>query len=250
MKRVCIGICMLLCIAACKKERLMGYEGGSSIYMDIDVLGGYFQSDTSVIDFSAYKGRQDTTLVLHFFTVGQIVHSKRPFKLAVSDSSTAVAGRDYIWPPADSFYIPADSNQTTIQLVMKRSPDLYDQSRTLILKLQPNDYFGANVTEITPTNDYPRSVVRLRITISNTLVKPDIWNANQHVLGTYSRKKLTLMVQVLSLTLDRFFNNPYSSVQLETFAREFQAYLNQQRVAGNVVMDENDTPMVMGPDVQ
>ncbi|MBC9930004.1 DUF4843 domain-containing protein [Chitinophaga qingshengii] len=165
MKKISVLICLLWCFVACKKEGLMGYEGGNSIYMYIP---GYwaFQSDTSIIDFTKSRVQQDTSLPLRFAIVGQMASVDRPFKLLISDSSTAVVNRDYVLPPADSFYIPADSIQTTRHLRIKRSPDLKGKTVTLILKLGSNEHFAANLpVNTSPVGNDPRSVTRLRVTI-------------------------------------------------------------------------------------
>lgn len=248
MKTTCLYICLLLAGSACTKQKLLSYEGGNSLYMYIHVFGP-FVSDTSDIDFSG-KVFQDSTLTLGFNVVGQVAAVDRTFKLVASDSSTAVANRDYILPAADKCYIPAGSTHTSLSLKILRSADSYEKSVKLILKLQPNENFATNVPVYTPPQLEPRSGIVLRITITDILPQPDIWSGNTNVLGIYTKKKITLMVKVLSLDLNRFYSSPYSSFQLKDFSRSFQLYLNQQHTAGNTIREENGTVMVMGPDVQ
>ncbi|QJB31897.1 DUF4843 domain-containing protein [Chitinophaga oryzae] len=248
MKTSCLYIFLLALGSSCTKEKLLRYEGGNNIYMYIQGLGP-FVSDTSQIDFSR-KVSQDSTLALAFNVVGQVAAVNRTFKLVVSDSSTAVADRDFILPPADSCYIPANETHTYLPLKILRSAALYEQSFRLILKLQPNENFATSVPVYTPPQQEPRSGIVLRITIADILQQPDIWSNNIHVLGIYTRKKITLMVKQLSLDLNRFYSSPYSAAQLKNFSLEFQSYLDQQKAADNIIREEDGTVMVMGPDVQ
>lgn len=248
MKKIFAYILLLLCGTACTKDALLQYKGGNSIYSYIQ---GYwiYVYDITTVNFSRDTA-QPKLLPLGFTIVGQLSPEKRAFKLVVSDSSTAIANQHYTLPPADSFYIPADTIGTSIPILIHRTPDLYEKSVVLILKLQPNENFTTNMPEYTPEYLDRRSGLTLRITISDILEQPDSWEGNKTTLGIYTRKKLTLMVKTLSLDLDRFYDDPYSSTQLKNLARDFQAYLNQQKKQGNIVKEEDGTEMIMGPDVQ
>lgn len=246
MKKVLPYICFLVLVSACAKEHLTTYKGNNNIYMSVQGFW-IFIFDTSNINFARYTP-QDSTLRLNFNIVGQMAPVNRKFKLVVSDSSTAVANRDYVLPPEDSFYIESDSIHRGLPLKIMRSAALYEKSVKLILKLQANENFSVDVPTFSVQEG--KGTTTLRITISDILPAPDLWENNRDVLALYTRKKLSLMVKVLSLELDKFYESPYSAMQLRNFARKFQTYLNQQKASGNTIYEEDGSAMVMGPDVQ
>lgn len=246
MKKICIYILLLIAAGACTKQQLMQYGGGRNVYMYARYAS--VNADSVNINFAMDTLRSDK-LTLYVFATGQPAHTNCVFSLTALDTSTAVAGKHYVLPPADSLYIRADTVAAVIPVAILRPADLYEKSVQLTLRLNPNNNFNTDMLYFSPASTR-FSVLRLKVTISDILAQPAIWDSNKAVLGGYSRKKLSLMAQTLSLQLKKFYSPTYSASQLQNFARRFQAYLNQQKAMGNTIREEDGSDMTMGPNAQ
>lgn len=241
---------VILGCTGCSKSSLMQYNTSTDIYFS-NRYDDYFE-DTARHSFSRSPLSKDTTLDVYVNIIGEVAPVNRAFSLVIDSSqTTAVAGKHYYLPVADSLMIPAGKVSRKFPLVIMRSPDLYENSVTLVLKLVPNKNFQTNIKVFDYAAPYVVSALTKRIVIDDILPQPGLWEKNKDALGTYSRKKLELMVKQLSLSLKRFYDSPtYSTTQLTNLAKQMQAYLNQQQQAGSHVLEADNSAMKMGPDAQ
>ncbi|HVI44129.1 MAG TPA: DUF4843 domain-containing protein [Chitinophaga sp.] len=259
MKKI-IFYCLIICLAAgCTKSELMQYEGNASIFFSNAYRAQYGPSyDTFHYSFAIDTLKSYNKLKAYVYVSGEVTANSRTFTLAPdAGTTTAVAGRHYILPVADSLIIPAGQVSRIVPITLLRPADLYEKSVTLTLKLLPDNNFKTSIPVYDHNSTYVKSIVTMRIVIDDILAKPGLWDANQNALGSYSRLKLERMVKELSLSLTRFYSNPnsfssppYSAPQLTNFARQLQAYLRQQQQAGHPVLEADGSIMKMGPAVQ
>jgi Domain of unknown function (DUF4843) len=244
------GLIFLLC--ACKKDRLPDYEGESSIYFYNPYYGYGLTYQYDVRDSaSIYLGYNpaDSLLKLPVKILGRIQNSDRPYVLVTdTDSSTAVAGRDYVLTTRQQ--IPANGYSDTIYLLFKNR-QLLSSSLILILRLQANDHFALPLENARGgyENKYSWMPYRFKINIIYDAPKPYYWDANLDYLGAYSPEKLRLMISYFSLPLNTILNNGivYNPHQIRSDAAAFKKYLQQEAAAGHIIREADGSPMQMGP---
>lgn len=253
MRVVIISFYILTIFAACKKSTLPTYGGDADVfftYAENNVL-----TDSVNISFGLTATVMEDTAVFYVNTIGKLNSQNRAYSLEVDQQrSTAVAGKHYRLPVADSFYIKGNVASDTIVIRAMRTPDLRDASVILYLKLVPNNLFGNTML----VHNYASPVVvpatTLRIVIDDIMQQPANWAASAPFLGRFSREKLNLMISTLSLEMIRFFPTGstavYTATQLSNYAKQFQQYLNTQKNLGNIIYEKDGTVMVMGPSAQ
>ncbi|WP_143306187.1 DUF4843 domain-containing protein [Chitinophaga vietnamensis] len=248
-KPLFFSLLLLLLGSACTKSNLLSYQGSTDIYFSY--RDNYQNTDTIHYSFARDTLTTDT-LKIYAKVIGEVAAVDRSFSMVTVDSATtAVAGQHYRLPVADSLMIPAGAVSRLIPVVVLRPAALYEKSVTLTLKLVPNNYFKTNMQAYDYKAPYVASAVVMKIVIDDILPQPGLWDANKDALGAYSRLKLELMVKVMLLKLQRFYNAPvYSPTQLTSFSRQVQQYLNQQQQAGYPVKEADGSNMKMGPAVQ
>jgi hypothetical protein len=246
-----IYVLLLLCIGmtvACKKSKLMLYEGGQTIYFEDENTYSKVYVDTAYYNFGTSEIKSDT-LFKYVWVMGSIVDHKRPFKIrVVKENTTAVEGRDYELPIADSLYIPANSRQQRLPIILHRTSELFDKEVKLEIELVENNLFNTNMkVHNNYASAYTPSATKIRFTIADRLPKPPVWDANFGALGSYSRKKFTMFVENQELDYSRWYSKPfYSNSSIKYYASEFQYYLNEERDNGNIILDEDGKEMKMG----
>ncbi|MNL07062.1 hypothetical protein D3C87_1277220 [compost metagenome] len=83
--------------------------------------------------------------------------------------------------------------------------------------------------------------------MNDILKKPFRWQDSY--LGVFSRKKLLLMVEIVDADPAYIDGSPSIGV-LQAWGKYMQRYLNDQKVAGNIIREADGTEMIMGPLVQ
>lgn len=240
--------------SSCTKQGLNTYSATTNIYF----TNNYTLSvDTSVITF-AYSSAtiKDSVVMIPVSAIGSVVNKDRPFKIIISDSSTAKASIHYE-PIQDTFKIRAGRVVDTFKIKLKRTADLQTASVSIILKLIPNDNFNTDMQSkvINSITGATISYVSYKIYLNDNLTQPKYWLSTY--MGTFSRKKVYATAAALNVSiatmLDILQNNTGSTaISSQVFwGRSMQIYLNQQKAAGNPIYeDDGTTLMLMGPSVQ
>ncbi len=91
------------------------------------------------------------------------------------------------------------------------------------------------------------SLVSFRWFANDIIKKPARWLDTY--LGTFTRKKLLLMAQVLGFE-PAYLDASVSIVEMTAYGKFMQRYLNEQKAAGNTVYEDDGSEMTMGPSVQ
>lgn len=250
MRKILLYIFLIVVAAtACGKRELLRYNADNDIYFNY--LRNNQAYDTIQKNFSLKLGATEDSAVFFVNLLGKVSSINRPFRIEVDSRTTAESGRHYTLPSTESFVIPADTNNQRIAVMIHRTPDLYEKSVSLFLKLQPNEYFNTGMLVHNYSAAQVSSSVLLHVIISDILNKPGLWDANVSSLGEYSRKKLETFVANQQLTLLKFYSGTlYSAAQLASAAKQFQIFLNLQKNGGTPILEENGSEMKMGPAAQ
>jgi hypothetical protein len=242
----------ITCLFSCEKE-LHKYEGKPTVYFNETARPLAYSSevlkDSTVISFSLTKGTTVDSLVhMVIATIGNTVDNDRPYKIVPNSSSTAIEGKHYEIINKD-FSINKNQLRDTIWLRFMRTPDMKDQNFLLSFDLIENENFPVDMQyKITnQTTSQRLNFINYRWFINDIIKKPTRWL--DFYLGTFSRKKLNLMVEVLNVD-PQYMDTNISIAETLAYGKFMQRYLNEQKAAGNLILDEDGQPMNMGSAAQ
>lgn len=242
----------ITCLFSCEKE-LHKYEGKPTVYFNETARPLAYSSevlkDSTVISFSLTKGTIVDSLVhMVIATIGNSVDKDRPYKIALNSSSTAIEGKHYQMITKD-LSIKKNQLRDTIWLRFMRTPDMKDQNFILSFDLLENENFSVDMQyKVTnQTTGQKLNFNNYRWFIDDIIKKPTRWL--DFYLGTFSRTKLNLMVEVLNVD-PQYMDTNISIAETLAYGKFMQRYLNEQKAAGNVILDEDGQPMNMGSAAQ
>ena len=200
--------------------------------------------DSTIISFAYSPATsKDSVITLMVKSTGSPATVNRQYAIKVNDSSTAKEGVHYDFVNTD-YTIQAGKVIDTIYLKLHRLPQMASQSFNIYFELQPNDNFGVDIEVKHPTNSTASiNTIRHRVKIDDILAQPKYWL--DAYLGTFTRKKLYLMAEVIGFQIN-VFNTTISVADLVFYGKFMQRYLNEQRGLGNIIKEDNGTDMVMG----
>lgn len=240
------------CLFSCEKE-LHKYEGKPTIYFNETARRLNYDSevlkDSTVVSFSLAKGTTVDSLVhMVVAIIGNAADHDRPYRIVPNTSSTAIEGKHYEIISKD-FSIKKNQLRDTIWLSFKRTPDMKDKDFVLSFDLLENEHFSVDMEyKITnKTTGQKLNFIQYRWFINDIIKKPARWL--DVYLGTFSRTKLNLMVEVLNVD-PQYLDTSVSIAEVSAYGKFMQRYLNEQKAAGNLILDEDGQPMNMGTTAQ
>lgn len=248
MKRT-LYIVLLLTATACKRDPLITYSGPDNIYFNFSPTPSQVVDSTSVSFAYSDASVKDVILPIPVAVTGSPAAADRSFGITADPSSTAQAGTHYDLPQG---VIHAGQVIDTIRLHLKRSPDLASAPRRLVLRLQANSNFQAQL-KYKLVNGSARDtadVLTFSITISDRLDKGLYWDSDYAAFfGTFSLRKVTFIHDLLGMPLDFWSVSADNQRRSEAvyYAVTTSRYLSDQAALGNVIPDEDGSPMQMGP---
>lgn len=234
--------------ASCKREPLITYNVPDNVYFNYNV-GFNAYRDSMVFSFaSSDTSVKDTVLLIPFGVTGVAAAKDRPFKLVVDPASTAVAGTHYELPEA---VMHAGKVVDTLRLRFKRTADLASGKKKLLLGLQPNEFFKTDLTYRIISNLVPDTVDVLTFSIgaSDMLDAGAFWSGTYDAyFGAFSIKKVKFIHDLLGMPLDFWTVAPNNERRASAiyYASSAARYLGDQAAQGNIIYDEDGTPMKMG----
>jgi hypothetical protein len=247
MKRL-LYISIILTALSCKRDPLITYNTEDNVYFNYTISANYYVDSTN---FSfAYRDAsvQDTILLVPLGVTGAPAATDRRYNLVVDAASTAVAGTHYELPEP---VIHAGKVEDTLRLHLKRATDLTAGVKKLILHLQPNEFFKTQLQyRVVHTAALDTAnVLTFSITMSDILDEGPFWNDSYAAFfGTFSLKKVRFIHDLLGMPLD--FWSVFPDNQRRTVATYYASstsrYLSDQAAQGNIIYDEDGTPMTMG----
>ncbi|MCZ4243182.1 DUF4843 domain-containing protein [Pedobacter punctiformis] len=244
------ALLILVSILSCEKS-LEPYHGLPDIYFNetarLQKSQGEILTDSVAISFSLSKA-QDSIQPIIIAATGAPVNEDREYKMVIDPASTAIAGKHYVALP-QSFTIKKNKVRDTIPLKLIRTADIQTTGVTLFFNLEPNQNFVTEMKDkiIDKLSGKKMSFIKYRLYINDILKKPGRWLDTY--LGTFSKKKLMLMAQVINLD-PIYLDKSVAVGEVAAYGKYMQRYLNEQKNAGNTIYEEDGTEMAMGPSSQ
>ncbi len=242
------AISLIVLSQSCEKP-IETYSGKPSIYFND--AGRVTQSfdpskDSTAVSFSLAKSK-DSIINMVIATTGAMSTQDRPYALIVNPNSTAIAGTHYELL-TKTFSIKKNKVLDTVKIKFFRTADMQAKEFTLNFDLQNNDNFETIMNyKVINAAGKKLSYVSYRWFVNDIIKKPRRWLDSY--LGPFSRKKLLLMVEVLNANPEKM-DTSIGIPEMLALGKFMQRYLNDQRVAGNTILEEDGSAMIMGASVQ
>lgn len=253
MKNIYIKFTWLIPILfffSCEKE-LHTYEGKPTLYFNETARSLNYQGeelrDSSVLSFTFSK-KQDSIVNMVITVIGAKEDSDRIYRLVVNPASTAIAGRHYeILTP--SFVIKKQQLTDTVKVKFFRHQAMQDSTFLLSFDLLENENFSTPMSEkiINTTTKKTLSFINYRWFVNDIVKKPAMWY--DAYLGIFTRKKLLLSAEILGID-PGYLDKGATIIEIIAYGKYMQRYLNDQRTAGNTILEDDGTVMEMGLYVQ
>lgn len=241
---------LVLCIvSSCKKEKLMTYNTEDNIYFKYTVTGNFI--DTANFSFGyAPLSVQDSVFRIPVFVTGAPSDHDRVYNVtAVADSTTAIAGTNYILPSPAIFRAGHVIDTLTVKFL--RAANLQQGVRKLYLRLEPSDELKTGITSFATNVVGELNILNFRFNITDNIGPGSYWTGVfQPYFGTFSVKKVRLINSIAGMPLDYYTTGWLTDLNLSaratTWAIFMTRYLADEKAAGNTILDEDGTEMMMG----
>lgn len=233
---------------ACKKEKIPTYSGENGIYFRNI-------SDSSLVTF-AYQVPNITRgiLAVRVYSLGPLAAVDRAFKIATIEKLTTAQKDIHYSIDTSQFVIKAGQAYTDLYFNLYRLPEMKKTPYVITLELQPNENFTTNYSWdwLSLSKKTTRQLLRYTIVFDDMLSQPKTWITS--VYGTFSQKKLYAISEYFDIDLPRWNitsgTGAIPAILIGSYGKVFQNYLNKEAASGNIILDEDGTPMKMGPSSQ
>ena len=254
MKNILLPFVFLLFVFfffACEKE-LATYAEKSTIYFNeagrLPAHQGEALTDSMVVSFSL-SAASDSIVHMVINSIGRVADFDRPYKLAVNAQSDMLAGKHYV-VLNPNYIIKKNQAADTLKIRFLRTVEMQKKNFLLSFDLLENEHFSTAMQDKVINKKIGKrlSYINYRWFVNDILKRPSRWYDD--ALGNFSRKKLFLMVDLLGID-PVYLDKTASIAELYAYGKFMQRYLNEQRVGGNILYEEDGvTVMVMGAGVQ
>ncbi|MBL1409452.1 DUF4843 domain-containing protein [Sphingobacterium faecale] len=242
----------LIGVIACEKD-LHSFDVKPAVYFNETARLPLYQNevlrDSTIISFGLSGNTVvDSIIPMVVTCIGAKESFDRPYELQIDSKSTAVEGVHY-QIMNNEYSIKKNRLQDTVFLKIFRLEEMKTKEYTLFFSLLDNDNFSTSMKEKVrnPTTGEKISFVTYKWYLNDIVRRPGRWLDG--FLGPFSRKKLYLMVDVLGIEAE-YLDKNVSIAETNAYGQYMQRYLNEQAAQGNIILDEDDQPMVMGSSVQ
>lgn len=253
IKIIVAQLAVVLTCLSCGNDEIMNFEGKDVIYykwavesVNPLILNPNYMDSTSVSFAFQQPEIQQLTYVIPIKVQGSAKYYEREVSVSVSSQSTAQEGVHFTLP--QKVVIMSDSINGYLPVTLLRTEDMKDQEFSVILNLDANENFDNNLLETrkTPNGDRYVKYSEFQIVVSDILSQPQYWPTN--FLGEYSEKKLYLWAEVLEVPVpDWNAVNPQADLTFRASVSVFKQYLTIQELRGTPVLEDDGTPMTLGP---
>lgn len=243
-------VALILLFTSCKKDGLQLYNqelSGSSVYFPEAVGTTKSTAIVKTVSFG-YVGysKKDSVLAIPVAVTGDSAATDRPLKLAVAASSTAVEGTHFSL--LKSPVIRAGKVADTVFLKLNRTVDMTAKQFEIDLVLQENQFFGIKM------HDTTSNYLTYKVIVDDIAGKSYLWVNNVRgvvsYFGDYSRRKVDLIIEVLQLDANLFYEPQntsfFTAARLISFSRYMVYWLNKEAEQGRIYYDENGVRITMG----
>ena len=240
----CLGLLVMLMVGASCEKSLMSYEGAENIYFSMqknaDPEEDIYLPDAT-FNLMNYAG-DEVEFVLNVMITGNAKDYDRPYLVTyVADSTTAVAGTDFILP--EGGIIKAGQVSDSLRIKLIKNDKLLDTEVKLTVQVLPNEHFSTNLTQFGHDGrDYNIFDPRMyKITYSSIMPKPYYWeyysttdtkeNGN---IGYFTAEKITLINELYGLTYADWLSSSeggtgaMNTTRVKVIYKKFALYLIEQ----------------------
>jgi hypothetical protein len=182
---------------SCQKSTLDLFDNPPSIYFT------WLEQDNRVnvdVKFTFIVGDYDTVRI-PVRVMGPLADYPRPVKVVVNPNRTFGAREGIHYRILDDLsFVPANSRDGFATILALRAEEIEDKREVYLgIRLEPNTHFRTDFDSImnNTTQRIMRSVLDFGFTISDTLVKPDMW-LERHTInhwGAFSMVKYRLILR-------------------------------------------------------
>ncbi|WP_316792030.1 DUF4843 domain-containing protein [Pedobacter frigoris] len=251
------ALLILTSVSACKKDDIEAFndeKSSNSIYFSQSTVrpGDGYEAPINYSSFSfGYMPAEktDTVLLLPVQTTGTIRNTDRSYSVMVADSSTMVKGIHYDILNTN-FSIKSGKVTDTVKVKIYRNALFRTKSYRLDLGLKANENFTTVITTL-PERNISKGMVHWYINVDDIAGKPNFWDASycEYFWGPYSLKKLKLYVEVCNLDINVLTKPDFvlNYTLMRAYARVVRTYLLDMQGKGTPVLEEDGSPMIMGP---
>jgi len=234
---------------SCKKKEVALYDeaaSGSSIYFKEAVGTANPLSKTISFGYVGYSVK-DSIVAIPVAVTGYPNAQDRRFQLKLTDGTTAVANKHFTFLREP--IIRAGKVVDTLLLKINRTADMTSTPFEIHMFLEPNNAFTTLLAD--PSKNY----LNYTITVDDIAGVSHLWTTSPRAaailnyFGTYSRKKVDLMLEVLKLNPAFFYDTslPAPTVnQVLSYARYMYYWLNKEAGEGRIYLDEKGEEIKMG----
>ncbi|TDQ10262.1 DUF4843 domain-containing protein [Pedobacter metabolipauper] len=265
-KKLLIALLPLLALVwGCEKE-IMKYEGNEGVYFAVQhgqpalSINSWPYQPYSNVEF-ARLSQDEVSFPVKVMITGPVKDYDRNFRVEVNpDSTTAILGVHYLAFP-ELWTIPANAVSTTIQIRLKRSPDLQNVEMKLGLRLVATEHFALSFPEWdaipsltggTVVPEFDASLHTLRI--NDIMVKPAVWlgslqpvNKESGLMGVFTRRKMEFLTQYLGLKYEDFASEATMPMARSILVgSDAAAILIERYNAKNPVLEDDGRLMFIG----
>ena len=181
MKPFILLLFLSCCLFSCSEDEIKPYHGDQYLYFS--QLKG--TEDKSInVSFNNYPLDDELTVKIAMGLVGDPFSSPAPYKIGILTDKTTALAENYSLPEAPSFKANSATDELEVKLI---KTEHLTEDVSLLLKIEPNDYFGGSILHYDT----------IRIVFNNVESQPLWWDkeVTNVYLGTYSRAKYRALVQ-------------------------------------------------------
>jgi hypothetical protein len=195
-----------------------------------------------------FEDVKDSLLRIPIRLIGKHFDVATPYKINYENNgSTATEATDFSL--ISPLLFPANKSQDTLFVKLIRSPHLQTDSIILNLELTSNQSFENNLIA---NNRETHMKTKKTIRISDVLGLPTGWKNTdeelglEHYLGRFTKKKFLLCIKLDDYwDIETTFN--YMYLEKVYYGDLLAEYLESQKDAGTPVLEDDGTPMTVGP---
>lgn len=250
-------------IVACQKEEVELYTRGDSMvyFQEQNYSGGNgAQGYTTKTEFSFIDYAAAYTSVVFKARVkllGEVEDYDRALKVVVDEEHTTMTPYDAATNPDggymidfDTLQIKARTNEGVVGVRFMRNASIKKQVDTLVLKLEPNQYFdvlneykSSNVWSNTTANTIDGA--RYTFMISEIYTRPNRWDIAENYFGAWNATRYAYINDFFGFKNDDWMLSleKISKGRMPFYARELQKELQRRADEGDPVYDEDGSYM-------
>ncbi len=192
MKKILyITLCVIAVLeTSCSTDEIEYFDSNNYIYFNESVESGEDYPSLSYSFTFQESSVKEVTYEIPVKYAGRFINKDATFKWEVVDSlTTAIAGQQYELLDAGQQYISANDSIGKAKIKLLRSADMTSKSYDIVLQLVANENFRVGPVD------------RIKITVTDQLVKPDWWTSSPYIryLGVYSPTKLKLWLEFMGV---------------------------------------------------